>query len=206
MKPLDEQDHYEVLEIGRSARLEEVERAFHIARAAYAEDSLALYSIFESDGATVIRDRIATAYRVLSNAQARREYDEMMFGVSEVVQEREPLSAPEYSPSAEVYQEMEAEAGEGGQTFDGSGLRRARMRRGVELDQIADITKISCTNLRYLEDENFGDLPASVYVRGFVSAYARVIGLDPKRVASDYMARVEEVRSAKGRGRFPGRK
>jgi len=206
MKPLDEQDHYEVLEIARSARLEEVERAFHIARATYTEDSLALYSIFESDGATVIRDRIATAYRVLSNAQARREYDEMMFGVSEVVQEPESLSAPEYSPSAEVYEEMEAEAEEGGQTFDGSGLRRARMRRGIELDQIADITKISCTNLRYLENENFGDLPASVYVRGFVSAYARVIGLDPKRVASDYMAQVEEVRSAKGRGRFPGRK
>ena len=206
MKPLDEQDHYEVLEIARSARLEEVERAFHIARATYAEDSLALYSIFESDGATVIRDRITTAYRVLSNAQARREYDEMMFGGSEVVQEREPSSAPEYSPSAEVYEEMEAEAAEEGQTFDGSGLRRARMRRGIELAQIADITKISCTNLRYLEDENFGDLPASVYVRGFVSAYARVMGLDPKRVASDYLARVEEVRGAKGRGRFPGRK
>jgi curved DNA-binding protein CbpA len=206
MKPLDEQDHYEVLEITRSARLEEVERAFHIARATYAEDSLALYSIFESDSATVIRDRIATAYRVLSNAQARREYDEMTFGMSEVVQAPESLSAPEYSPSAEVYQEMEAEAEEGGQTFDGPGLRRARMRRGIELDQIADITKISRTNLRYLEDENFGDLPASVYVRGFVTAYARVIGLDPKRVASNYMARVEEVRSSKGRGRFPGRK
>jgi curved DNA-binding protein CbpA len=206
MKPLDEQDHYEVLEIARTARLEEVERAFHIARATYAEDSLALYSIFESDGATVIRDRIETAYRVLSNTQARREYDEMMFGVSEVVREPEPLSAPDYSPSAEVYEEMEAEAEEGGQTFDGRGLRRARLRRGIELDQIADITKISCTNLRYLEDENFGDLPAGVYVRGFVTAYARVIGVDPKRVASDYMARVEEVRNAKGRGRFPGRK
>ena len=162
MKPLDEQDHYEVLEIARSARVDEVERAFHIARATYAEDSLALYSVFESDGAAVIRDRITTAYRVLSNAQARREYDEMMFGVSEVVQEREPSSAPEYSPSAEVYEEMEAEAEEGGQTFDGSGLRRARMRRGIELDQIADITKVSCTNLRYLENENFGEYRATL--------------------------------------------
>jgi curved DNA-binding protein CbpA len=206
MKPLDEQDHYEVLEIPRTARLEEVERAFHLARATYAEDSLALYSIFESDGAAVIRDRIETAYRVLSNAQARREYDEMMFGASEVIREPEPSSGPEYSSSAEVYEEMEAEAEEGGQIFDGPGLRRARLRRGIELDQIAEITKISCTNLRYLEDEKFGDLPASVYVRGFVTAYARAIGLDPKRVVSGYMARVEEVRGAKGRGRFPGRK
>jgi len=206
MKPIDEQDHYEVLEVPRAARPEDLERAFRTARAAYADESLALYSVFDSGEADAIRERVETAYRVLSDTDARREYDELVFGRSELELEPKPEPVPEYSPSAEVYGEMEAEVEEEGQTFDGPSLRRARLRRGIELDQISDITKVSCTCLGYLEDEKFGDLPANVYVRGFVIAYARVIGLDAKRVASDYMARVEEVRGKKGRGRFPGRK
>jgi curved DNA-binding protein CbpA len=206
MKSIEEQDHYEVLEVPRTARAAEIERAFRTARVAYADDSLALYSVFESAETTAIRERVETAYRVLSDTDARREYDELVFGHSELEPKPEPAVATEYSPSAEVYAEMEAEVEEEGQTFDGPSLRRARLRRGIELKQISDITKVSRSCLGYLEDEKFGDLPASVYVRGFVTAYARAIGLDPKRVASVYMARVEEARGKKGRGRFPGRK
>ena len=75
------------------------------------------------------------------------------------------------------------------QEYDGAALRRSRLRRGVELDQISDVTKVSVTYLQFLEDEAFEQLPASVYVRGFVSAYARAIGLDARRVANSYMAR-----------------
>ena len=41
MKPLSEQDHYETLEVAREAGLEEIERAYRLARATYADDSLA---------------------------------------------------------------------------------------------------------------------------------------------------------------------
>jgi hypothetical protein len=43
-------------------------------------------------------------------------------------------------------------------------------------------------------------------VRGFVTAYARAIGLDPKRVASGYMARLEEARNSPRRTGLLGRK
>ena len=76
-------------------------------------------------------------------------------------------------------------------SFDGAWLRRSRLRTGVEIEQIAIITKINPTYLRFIEEEKFEDLPAPVYVRGFVGAYARCIGLDPEPVVSGYMKRLD---------------
>ena len=83
--------------------------------------------------------------------------------------------------------------------FDGPRLRRLRMHRGIELDEIAEITKVSSRYLRCIEEEAFDGLPAPVYVRGFVTAYARTIGLNPQRVVASYMLRLEEGTKESGR-------
>ncbi|MEZ4332047.1 MAG: helix-turn-helix domain-containing protein [Myxococcota bacterium] len=88
--------------------------------------------------------------------------------------------------------------------FDGSRLRRTRLFRGYEIDQIADVTKVSGTHLRNIEEENFADLPAEVYVRGFVTAYAKTIGLDPQIVVPSYMARLRDSKQKNQRSRFLG--
>ena len=90
--------------------------------------------------------------------------------------------------------------------FDGVRLRRARLFRGYEIDEISQVTKVSGTHLRNIEEENYAELPADVYVRGFVTAYARTIGLDPQRVVPGYMARLQESRNEGARSRFLGRR
>ena len=90
--------------------------------------------------------------------------------------------------------------------WDGAALRRARLYSGMELEQIAEITKVGIRTLRQIEDDAFEDLPATVYVRGFVTTYARTIGMDPSRVVPTYIARLEESRSDQGRSRFLGRR
>ncbi len=85
--------------------------------------------------------------------------------------------------------------------YDGTRLRRTRLRRGIELEQIAAITKINPTYLRFLEEERFDDLPAAV--RGFVVAYLRCVGIDPGKGAASYMARFEAGRAARKKGRSP---
>jgi flagellar biosynthesis protein FlhG len=107
---------------------------------------------------------------------------------------------------SDSFRELESDVEEESGDFDGAKLRRARLRRGFELDQIADITKVNIRILRQLEEENFEDLPATVYVRGFLSAYARTIGLDPARVVSSYVPRVETARSSQSRSGFRGRR
>ena len=75
MKTIEEQDHYQVLEVPYSARLEDIKRAYPMIRAAYEDGSLATYSLFDSGESASIRDRIDLAYRVLTDVEARRAYD-----------------------------------------------------------------------------------------------------------------------------------
>ncbi len=59
--------------------------------------------------------------------------------------------------------------------------------------------------LRYLEEDHYAGLPAPVYVRGFVAAYARCVGLDPQAVAASYMQRYFVSGAAPdAQGRRPG--
>lgn len=200
MKTLAEMTHYEVLEVGPDVDSEELERAYRLVRSAYAEDSLALYSVFSAEESSALSSRIEQAYRVLADSDQRREYDASLG--SEVACEDEikialdlavedaPAAQDPFEAMREVTEfdgfEEDAEG-----PFDGAWLRRFRLRTGVEIEQIATITKINPSYLRFIEEEKFEDLPAPVYVRGFVAAYARCIGLDPERVVSSYMKRLE---------------
>jgi cytoskeleton protein RodZ len=59
----------------------------------------------------------------------------------------------------------------------GAYLRRAREEKGFTLAFLAERTKVSRTTLMFLEAGRIADLPAPVYVRGFIRSYARAIGL-----------------------------
>ncbi len=196
MKTLAEQSHYDVLEVPRSAAADEIERAWLLAAATWDADSLATYSIFGAEDASEVRERVELAYRVLSDPEARSRYDASLDEPPpETDRVRRALEAAtkdapppaELGPAIRGFDDPddEAEASE----FGGARLRRARLRRGLELDQIANITKINPTYLRFLEEEHFPGLPAPVYVRGFLVAYARCVGLDPRPVAASYMQR-----------------
>ena len=218
MKSIDELDHYDLLEIRPNATRAEIERAYATAQQVYAEGSLALYSVFDGIDGAAIRARLDEAYRVLCDPEAREAYDRE--GHFEAAPKRDESSAPAPSPPitdapipSEEQRSFEELAGEfdpleeePGADFDGSRLRRTRLFRGYEIEQISDVTKVSGSHLRNIEEENFADLPADVYVRGFVTAYAKTIGLDPELVVPSYMARVAESRNAGPRGRFLGRR
>lgn len=60
----------------------------------------------------------------------------------------------------------------------GEFLRRARERRGLSLQQIAQGTKIPLRHLNALERDEFAVLPAGMYRRAEVRAYAEAVGLD----------------------------
>jgi curved DNA-binding protein CbpA len=201
MKPLSEQDHYETLEVPADAGADELERAYRLAKATYADDSLAGYSVFGQGDAAAIRERIETAYRVLSDPEARRAYDGFLANEARA-EEPAPLEAPDEAREVQIpldaFEELEDDTAE----FDGPRLRRARLRRGLEIDDVARVTKINPTYLAFLEEGRFGELPARVYVRGFVAAYASCIGLDPTRVAGSYMKGYEAARPEHRRTRF----
>jgi curved DNA-binding protein CbpA len=204
MRPLRDQNFYELLEVPPDATLQEIARAYKIARSTYQPSSTATYSVFSDEENQEILGKIEESYTVLSDARLRREYDARL-GRQRMEAEREPspvevapvrsrtnaqaayaLQSPE--SDMELEESIEPEDG----VYDGAVLRRIRLSRGVEIEEIAEVTKINKTYLRFIEEDRYHDLPAPVYVRGFLAQYARCLRLDPRGVTESYLERLRQ--------------
>ena len=60
----------------------------------------------------------------------------------------------------------------------GATLKKERERRSLELGAIARATRIPVRQLELVEAGALDELPAVVFVRGFVKSYARALGID----------------------------
>ena len=67
-------------------------------------------------------------------------------------------------------------------------LRRARLRRGLSLDEVGARTLLSPRILRVLDEGRIGELPGGVYARSHVRAYASVVELDPDAAMAELSA------------------
>lgn len=68
----------------------------------------------------------------------------------------------------------------------GTYLKTVRESRGVDLSEIAVETRVPEASLKSIEEDKLDDLPGEVFVRGFLRAYAKCLGLDP----GDVLARL----------------
>jgi len=75
-----------------------------------------------------------------------------------------------------------------GEVGFGEELRRSRLVREVSLESIASATKISTRYLEALERGDYARLPAPVFTRGFIRAYASYLGLDPEEMVTAYLS------------------
>jgi len=150
------------------------------------------------------RERVELAYRVLSDENTKRDYDAGLesddFGLEQddelaldlsFAESAQPGNSSVDLVAAEIesFDDVTDEDG----AWNGARLRRARLRRGIDVEKIADVTKINPTYLHFIENDQYEDLPARVYVRGFVVSYARCLGLDAERVASSYLQFLTEA-------------
>ncbi len=178
--PSATEDHYRVLGLAPRASREQIERAYQFCRDMYGPGSLATYSLLEPQEVEASRARVDEAYHVLADAGQRRSYDEAL-GVGAgpdpawylpepVDRGPEPIALPEI--------------------VTGAVLRRIRETRGISLRQIANASKVGMRYLEYIEEDRHAYLPAPVYLRGFLQEYARMVGLDPRRVTESYISQI----------------
>jgi cytoskeleton protein RodZ len=62
----------------------------------------------------------------------------------------------------------------------GQYLKNERQRRHISIEELHDKTGIHSSALTALENDQRHELPAEVFVRGFIKLYAQAIDLDPK--------------------------
>jgi len=75
-------------------------------------------------------------------------------------------------------------------------LKEARQQKGLSLEQVEEATRIRRKYLQALEEENYGVLPAEVYVKGFLRNYAQYLGLDVEEVMALYVERASQGEGA----------
>jgi cytoskeleton protein RodZ len=76
----------------------------------------------------------------------------------------------------------------------GEELRHERLNRGVALEKITEVTKISQRHLVALEENQFRVLPGGILNKGIVRGYVNVLGLDEL----DWVTRFQRAYAASG--------
>jgi flagellar biosynthesis protein FlhG len=188
---------YDVLCIARGAADDEIRRAYKRQREIFQTGSLPIISVMGQAELEEQRSRIEEAHDTLLDAQRRKAYDLSVFpdDVPESipsVRNRSPAEQAELDLLvSELAREIDPDT-----EFTGALLRRVRLAQAVSLEEIAHRTKISSSHLLAIEDEDPRDLPAFVYVQGFVQELAKYLKLDPHQVARTYMRRYREIAEA----------
>jgi DnaJ-domain-containing protein 1 len=81
--------------------------------------------------------------------------------------------------------------------FTGPAIKMLREQHNLTVRNIADITKVGTRYLECIEEELYDKLPARAYTRGFLMLYAKALGCDPERMASDYLKRYDAAKTSK---------
>lgn len=191
---------YDVLGVARTATDDEIRRAYKRQREIFREGGLPTVSVVSPQVLRKELARIEEAHDTLLDMVRRRAYDLSTF----------PDDAPEVLPArtqspsqmaelmmmqAELSREINAET-----QFTGALLRKVRESQGIDVADIGRVTKISNAHILAIENESPADLPAPVYVQGFVQQIARFLKLDPAQVSKTYMRRLREAGGRTVRG------
>lgn len=167
---------WEVLGLEPGAAIADVRQAYAQRKALYGRDTLATYSLHDDREREALLERLDDAYRTI--VESLGTAPEATRTVSESLPE---VQIPQGPPPSRDEQ-------------PGAFLRHQRMSRRVRLDELATETKIRASLLELLESESFRELPAAVYVRGFVIQCARALKLDGSEdLAQAYLTKMREA-------------
>lgn len=72
----------------------------------------------------------------------------------------------------------------------GSKLQSLREEKGISLEEVAQITKIKISSLMAIENNDYENLPSSIYTKSFIKNYANFLGLDGSACVKEYLASI----------------
>ena len=201
-------NYYDILEVTQSATQHEIVLAFERAKRTYSQQNPALYSVFTPDEAESLRKLIEEAYQVLSNQTYRNIYEKRLLSKSfsesdlsleaikaassilyaDSVVKVSPIGPAVSNSIDEFKQDREFEKKVDTCTeWSGGFLKEVREYKKVTIEQHQEQTKINPWYITAIEKMEPKNLPAPVFVRGYVLQIAKSLQLSEKTVADSYM-------------------
>jgi hypothetical protein len=163
------QDAYATLKLTMDANLATVESAYAQHKELFNCSSMACYSLCSEAEQQASLKLVESAHQLII-----REC---------FPQQTEPAPEP-----ASVREGSIAAATPAPGVSPGSFLKQQREKLGLPLTAIVDQIKVSKTILGHIEQEDYAQLPATVYLRGFIIEFAKIVyAADPRQLASEYL-------------------
>lgn len=194
-------NYYEILEVNQHCTQTEVTTAYDRLRMTYSGENPAIYTIFSEEEARQYLHLVEEAYSVLGNKTLRALYDEKvgkgtktrdkvsfesLQNESKTVFNEAPKKISSFRIDYKVDEKFELEI-KNNQEWSGSFLKRVREYKGVGVDKMSEVTKVSSFYINAVENMEPQNLPAIVFVRGYVAQIAKTLSLNEKTVCDGYM-------------------
>ena len=75
-------------------------------------------------------------------------------------------------------------------------FREGRAEKGATTSEVAAATRIKVQTVEAMENDDFSDIAAPAYAKGFIRLYAQYLGIDPRPLVKEYLEKhVESERS-----------
>ncbi|MBL7205169.1 MAG: helix-turn-helix domain-containing protein [Desulfobacteraceae bacterium] len=214
MQKFEELNHYEIFEIPINASTFEIRQAYKEALSIYGDDSPVSYSFFTEEESKEILDRVEEAFSTLIDQEKRALYNKMLvrekkIDPSSLTKKREKVPTPLFSSktpggaalSKTIKKRIKdkdlkktKEAILLKDMISGDDLKQLRETVGIKIEDLFEVTRITVSILEAIENDNFGTLPSTVYLKNFLKAYAKLFEVDPKKIIDGYLKNLNHIK------------
>ncbi len=198
-------NYYEVLDISPQASQDKIFDAYKKARKTFSLSSPGLLKIFTKQEAYQWLSTIEEAYSVIGHPNSRRVYDMKLNSIfsnesrnldfinekiqKTITKQTGPDKGFAYTRISRYKVDKDMEKMILSQdTFDGSFLKRVREYKNIKLPDLSEVTCITIAYLKAIENNDYLNLPALVFVRGYIIQYCHILGLDESKVVPSYIS------------------
>lgn len=204
-------NYYEIMELNPQSSDELLIRARYVElKSFYASGTLIEKGILAERELLGLQEMLEEAYAVLGNPTLKTIYDEK-FNVSAVAQntsvesikqesatppavESKEIKRPSFEHERKIWKlnypvdQLKERYFQDLTHWDGSALTAIREYKKVSIADLSQFTKINPFYITAVEQMLPSQLPAHVFVRGYIVQIARAMGLNAEKVASSYMS------------------
>jgi len=193
---------YEILGLARGTSVDSIRRSYRRLSHLFEPGNPTLCGLYDEADARALLAEVRHAYRVLMDPTARREHDNFLYPAAMTAEmsidaQEDDFPLTDVDPGEDC---TDLALPEGGEITPGRQIKTARQRMGLTLEDIAERTKIAIFTLRCLEDEHYGDLPPTVYVRGFLQQVCALLRFDDQATQDEFLRRYTAFQKQKEDG------
>jgi len=214
MRQFEELNHYEIFGVPIKASAFEIRQAYKETLSIYGSDSPISYSFFTEEESKEILDRVEEAFSTLIDREKRESYNKMLvrekkIDPSSLTKKRQKVLTPIFSSKtpggAAISKTIKKrikdkdlkktkEAILSKDIISGDDLKQLRQTVGIKIEDLFEVTRISVSILKAIENDDFETLPPAVYLKNFLKAYAELFEVDPKKIVDGYLKNLNHIK------------